>query len=182
MASVAGILNLAAMLVSMKSILAPMFGDRLDSMQFQIPLGSVPLIILVTVLLALFVAAGMMILASFARTFKEGQSMVSPFYLVLFLPAMFLQVPGLEFTTRLAAIPIVNVTMVFREAIAGVYNWKLIGITIAVEIACVAAALKLAATILRYEDFVLGSYGGNLGKFIKERLAGRRRKPGSEGA
>ena len=174
MASLAGILNLAAMLFSMKSILAPLLGDRLAGLQFQIPLGSVPLIMLVTVLLALFVAAGMMILASFARTFKEGQSMVTPFYLLLFLPAMFLQVPGLEFTPRLALIPIVNVTMVFREAIAGTYHWDLIGITIAVEIACIAAALKLAATILRYEDFVLGSYGGNFGKFVKQRLAARR--------
>ena len=176
MASLAGILNLTAMLLSMKSVLAPILGGRTDSLSFQIPLLSMPIILLATVLLALFVAAGMMILASFARTFKEGQSMVSPFYIAIFLPILFLQVPGIELTVGLALIPVVNVAMVFREAIAGVYHWPLIGITLAVEACCVALALWLAMTILRYEDFLLGTYGGSFGKFIKERLLGGKRR------
>ena len=175
---VAGILNLSAMLFSMKAIMAPLLGSRSNSLSFQIPLSSIPLILIVTVLLALFVAAGMMILASFARTFKEGQSLVSPFYIAILLPGMFIQAPGLEFTPLLAAIPIVNVNMVFREAIAGVYHWPLIGITIAVEIACIALALWLATRILNYEDFMLGSYGGSFAKFVKHRLLGGKPKGG----
>jgi len=176
MASLAGILNLAAMLLSMKSIMAPLMRERTDSLSFQIPLLSIPVIILVTVLLALFVAAGMMILASFARTFKEGQSMVSPFYIAVFLPILFLQVPGIEFTVGLALIPVVNVAMVAREAIAGTFHWPLIGITLAGEVLCVLLALWLAAAILRYEDFLMGSYGGSFGKFLKERLLGGGRR------
>jgi sodium transport system permease protein len=179
LAAVAAILNLAAMLFSMKSVMAPIMGDRGASFSFEIPPQSIPLILVVTILLALFVAAGMMILASFARTFKEGQSMVSPFYLAILLPVMFLQVPGLEFSPLLAAIPVVNVVMVFREAITGVFHWPLIGITIAVEIVCIALALWLATTILRYEDFMLGSYGGSLGKFLKERLGGGKKRAGA---
>jgi hypothetical protein len=106
--------------------------------------------------------------------------MVSPFYLAIMLPVMFLQVPGLEFTPLLAALPVVNVCMLFREAIAGVFHWRLIGITLAVETACIALSLLLATTILRYEDFLLGSYGGSFGKFVKQRLiAGRRREGGA---
>lgn len=174
MAAAAGFLNVVAMVFSMKAILAPIFGGRTEGFTFQIPLKSIPLILLVTVLLALFIAAGMMILASFARTFKEGQGMVSPFYIATFLPVMFLQVPGLELTPTLALIPIVNVAMVFREAVAGIYHWPLIGITIAVELFCVALSLWLATVILRYEDFMLGTYGGNFGKFLKERLLARK--------
>jgi sodium transport system permease protein len=170
MSSVAGLLNLTAMVLSMKAVLAPLIGRASTDLTFRIPLTALPLIGLVTVLLALFIAGGMMILASFARTFKEGQSMVSPFYIATFLPVMFLQIPGIEFTPVLALIPIVNVVMVFREAIAGVYHWPLIGITIAVEAACVALALWLATAILRYEDFMLGTYGGNFGKFMKQRV------------
>src|SRR5262249_50799548 len=128
MAAVAGLLNLAAMLFSMRSVLSPLMGDEADRMSFQIPLASVPIIALATVLLSLFVAAGMMILASFARTFKEGQSMVTPLYLLTVLPLMFLQIPGLELTPRLALIPVVNVTLLFRELIAGSYHWPLIGL------------------------------------------------------
>jgi sodium transport system permease protein len=173
MATLAAILNLTAMLLSMKAVLAPLLGEGTEGMSFRIPLAALPLIVLVTVLLALFVSAGMMILASFARTFKEGQSMISPFYIACFLPVMFLQVPGIKFTAALAMIPIVNVAMVFREAITGVYHWPLIFLTLAIETACIALALWLAVTILQYEDFIIGSYGGNFGKFLKERLMGR---------
>jgi len=175
MATLAGILNLTAMLLSVKAVLAPIMGNSTDEVSFRIPLASVPLILLLTILLACFVAAGMMIFASFARTFREGQAMVSPFYIAVFLPVLFLQVPGIQFTTGLALIPVVNVAMVFREAIAGTFHWPLIGITLAVEALCVALALWLAATILRYEDFLIGSYGGNFAKFLKERLLGGRR-------
>ena len=96
--------------------------------------------------------------------------MVSPFYIATFLPVMFLQVPGIELTPRLALIPIVNVALVFREAVAGTYHWPLIGITIGVEVCCIALALWLAVLIIRYEDFMLGTYGGSFAKFLKERL------------
>lgn len=72
----------------------------------------------------------------------------------------------------MALIPIINVAMVFREAITGTFHWHLIGITLAIEVLCVILALWLAATILRYEDFIMGSYGGNFLKFLKERLLG----------
>ncbi|HYK89969.1 MAG TPA: ABC transporter permease [Acidobacteriota bacterium] len=178
MSSIAGILNLTAMVLSMKSIMAPLLGKQSEGFTFQIPLRSLPLILLVTVLLALFISAGMMILASFARTFKEGQGMVSPFYIATFLPVMFLQAPGLELTPTLALIPIVNVAMVFREAVAGIYRWPLIGITIAIELICIALCLWLAVLIIRYEDFMLGTYGGSFNRFLKERLLARKSPSG----
>jgi sodium transport system permease protein len=178
MAAVAAILNVVAMLLTMKSILAPLLGNAGEKLSFTIPLRSIPLILLVTILLAMFVAAGMMILASFARTFKEGQAMVSPFYLVTFLPVLFLQSPGIEFTPTLALIPVVNVAMVFREAITGTYHWPLIGLTLIVESICIVLCLKLATTILRYEDFLLGSYSGSFSKFLKQRLLRKNTIPG----
>jgi ABC-type Na+ efflux pump permease subunit len=121
----------------------------------------------------LFVAAGMMILASFARNYKEGQSMVSPFYIALIMPVMFLQAPGVEFTSRIAMIPVANVVMMIREAFQGIYHWRSIGITLAVEAACVVLALRVAVLVIQHEDFVMGSYSGSFGKFAKERLLKR---------
>ena len=169
----AGMLNVAAMTFSMKTILTALAGDELSDLTMRLPLASVPVIIVGAALMALFIAAGMMILASFARTFKEGQSMVGPFYIAMILPLMFLQVPDIEFTPRLAAIPIVNVTLMFREAIAGTYQWSLIGITVAVEVATIALALAVATKVLQYEDFILGGYSGSFGKFFKQRLMAR---------
>ncbi len=173
MTSAAGILNVAAMLLSMRTVVAPILGTEIEDFSFLIPLKSIPLILMVTVLLALFIAAGMMILASFARTFKEGQSLVSPLYIGIFLPAMLLQAPGIQFTPALALVPVVNVVMVFREAIVGVFHWPLIGITLAVELLSVFLALWAAANILRYEDFLIGNYDGSFGRFLKQRLLRR---------
>lgn len=178
MASIAGLLNFTAMMFSVRAILAPLLGNRINAVSFTIPWQSVPLILLITVLLALFISAGMMILASFARTFKEAQSMVSPFYIALILPVMFLQIPGIEFTLSMAAIPVVNVCMVFREVIAGVYHWPQIGLTILVEVGLIALCLRTATVILRYEDILTGSYEGNFIKFLKDRVFGRRGRAG----
>ena len=49
----------------------------------------------------------------------------------------------------------------------------MIGITLAVEAACVVVALRVAVLILRHEDFVMGGYSGTFGKFAKERLLNR---------
>jgi hypothetical protein len=98
--------------------------------------------------------------------------MVSPFYIALVVPMMFLG-RQIEFTPAIALIPVANVTIMIREAIQGVYQWRLIGLTLAVEAICVVAALRIAAMVMRHEDFVMGNYSGSFGKFAKERLLNR---------
>jgi len=172
MSATAASLNVLAMMFSMSTILAPLSGG-LGNLTFRIPLQSIPVIGIGLVLMAMFVAAGMMIFASFAHNFKEGQSMVSPFYLIIILPVSFLQAPGTEFTMRLALIPVVNVALMFREAISGVFQWPLIATTVVVESLCIALGLKIVTTILSYEDVVTGTYSGSFGKFFKQRLLRR---------
>jgi sodium transport system permease protein len=169
MAFIAAFLNLFAMMFSMGTILAPYFGNS----SLRIPIRSVPVVLMGAVLLSLFVAAGMMILASFARNYKEGQSMVSPFYVALIMPVLFLQAPGVEFTPEIALIPVANVMMMIREAFQGIYHWRSIGIALATEAACVVLALRIAMVVIRHEDFIMGSYHGSFGKFVKERLLRR---------
>src|SRR6188472_604449 len=94
------------------------------------------------------VAAGMIIFASFARTFKEGQAMITPFYLLIILPLMFLQVPGLTFTVPLALVPVVNVTLMVRAAVTGSFPILPIMITVLISTALIGACIKLAAHVL----------------------------------
>lgn len=166
----AGLLNMIAMVVSMKPVLGPLLAKSGESLEFTVPLPAIPVMAMGGVLLAAFVAAGMMIFAAFARTFKEGQSMITPFYMIILMPAMFLQVPGITFSFLLACIPVVNLTMMVREAISGVFHWPQIAVSVAVSLAAVVVCLRLATVILRFEDVVMGSYGGSLNSFLKERL------------
>ena len=173
----AGMINLAAMTVSMGRIMGPLLGDEGGSVQFAVPFAAVPVLVLGAVLLAGFVAAGMLIFAAFARTFKEGQAMITPFYLLLILPVMFLNAPGLEFTSALAIVPVANVAMMIREAVAGSFPMVQILIAVASGLAAVAACVFLAAVILRFEDVVIGSYSGSLGTFVQQRVLRRERRP-----
>lgn len=174
LSTTAGMLNFLAMTLSMRTLMAPLLGDRIQDLSFTVPWSAVPLIFLVTMLLALFVSAFLMVVASFARTFKDAQSLAGPFVTVMILvPAVFLQFPGLELTTWLACVPIINVCLVFREALGGVYHWPQIGLTLVMEVLYIWIILRIAAAITRYEDIMTGSYEGGLAGFLKHRLLRR---------
>ena len=170
----AGSLNLIAVTATMGPVLAPLMARTGERLEFSVPLTAIPVMLASAVLLAGFVAAGMMLFASFARTFREGQSMITPFYLLILLPVMFLQVPGLEFTMGLACVPVVNVAMMVREAIGATFHWPQIGVTVLVSAATIAAGLLAAGFILRFEDVVVGSFTGGPGRFLRERVLKRR--------
>lgn len=174
LSTTAGMLNFLAMTLSMRTLMAPLLGDRIQDLSFTVPWSAVPLIFLVTMLLALFVSAFLMVVASFARTFKDAQSLAGPFVTVMILvPAVFLQFPGLELTTWLACVPIINVCLVFREALGGVYHWPQIGLTLVMEVLYIWIILQIAAAITRYEDIMTGSYEGGLTGYLKHRLLRR---------
>lgn len=106
--------------------------------------------------------------------------MITPFYLLVILPVMFLQVPGLTFTIPLALVPVVNVTMMVRAAVTGSFPVLPILITLLVSTALIGACIKLAAHVLQFEDVMIGSYNGSLMKFLKEST--RRRRSASAGS
>ena len=174
MGPVAGALNAAAMVVSFRSFLGPLLarlGDGDGSgFAFELPLRSLPVLLLTAVLLGALIGAAMMILAAFARTFKEGQSMVTPLYLLVIFPVVVLNDPSLEFTPPLAAIPVVNVVLLLRQAIAGNLLWLQLAITLLSNAAAIVGCLWLASRVLRVEEVATGSFEGNLFQFLRQRL------------
>jgi len=180
--AMAGTLNLVAMLSTVKSILAPLIDKTGSGIEFSVPLSAVPVLMLAALLMAGLVAAGMMIFASFARTFKEGQAMITPFYLLVILPLMFLQVPGITFTVPLALVPVVNVTLMVRAAVTGSFPLLPLLITVLVSIGLIGVCVRLAAHVLKFEDVMLGSYNGSLVKFLKEGALRRRPAAGASKA
>lgn len=159
--AVAGLLNLAAVTLSMRAILAPVLGLDGGGIRFEIPLRALPLIVLCTLLTALFVAAGMMLCAAFARTFKEGQALVGPFLLLCLLPLLAVQSPELQLDPWWAMVPIANVTLLFRQLIHGELAWDLILLTLLAEGLWIALCLWLSRFLLASEELWLeGREGG----------------------
>ena len=175
MGGLAGILNLLAIAVTMRPVLAPLMAQTGRMFDYTVVPAALPLAALGALLLAGFVAAGMMIFASFARTFKEGQAMITPFYMLTIVPIVFLQVPGIKFTLPLACVPIANVTLMVREALSGAFHWPQIGLTVASSLLVIGLCLRLATFLLQFEDVVLGSFNGSFSRFLQQRLRQHRR-------
>jgi sodium transport system permease protein len=179
----AGLINVAAMLATIRPILSPLLARTGEQLEFTISPWSLPVVLLGAMLLAGFTAAGMMIFAVFARTFKEGQAMITPFYLLLFVPIFFMQDPEVVLTTRRALLPVMNVALMIREAILGRLPWTEIALTCLVSVALIALCIRIATFILRFEDVVIGSYGGSFARFFSRRILGRTpKRRAAEGA
>jgi len=171
--AVGGLLNVAALVLSLRWILTPVAGPD-EVAAGGLPLATLPLIGLGTFLLGLFVAAGMLVFAVFARNFKEGQAAITPFYMVIIVPAVFLQSPDLALTERLALVPVVNVVLLLRAAIQGSVPLLAGGITLVSMAVTVALAVMFAQWVMRREEVLLGSAGGGLGGFLKQSFQTRR--------
>ena len=170
---VAGALNVIAMFVTMAPVVAPIVAQTGEDFAFSLPALAFPVMVLGTFVLALFFAAAMMILAAFARTFKEGQGMVTPVFWLALVPLLFGQGSESTLTPATAAIPVANVAMMLRDAVRGVYQWPLIAETLAVTLGIVVLCLLVARTMLRFEDFLIGAYDGSFWRFLRERTFGR---------
>jgi len=171
--TLAGILNVLAVTLSMGPIFRPLMEQTGEAFSFSVPLRALPLMVLGAALLALFFGAAMMILASFARTFKDGQAMVTPVTWLAIIPLILGDTPEQALTPGIAAIPVVNVAAMIRDAIVGIYQPLLILETLAVGLILVGACLWLARRLLEFEDHLLGSYGGSFWKFARDRMLTR---------
>jgi sodium transport system permease protein len=172
----AGILNVLAMFVSIGAVLRPLLEQETQgAFQFTFPPLAVPVMMAGAAALGLFFAAAMMILAAFARTFKEGQGMITPVFWLVFIPLALARSPDRTLTPVIALIPVANVAQMIKDAIRGIYLWPLILETILMELVLVLVCLTIARFVLRFEDFLLGSHGGSLWRFLRERLWKTRR-------
>jgi ABC-type Na+ efflux pump permease subunit len=170
----AGILNVVAIVVSLGAVMAPLLGET-EGISFRLPFMAIPVMFVGAMVLALLLSAGMVILASFARTFKDGQAMVQPVYFAaIVFPLLLGQQTDITLSPGIAAIPVANVAMMIRDAINGVFLWPYIVLSLAVDLVLVLLCLRLARFILRFEDFLIGSYDGSFWRFAKERMHLRR--------
>lgn len=170
MGIVAGVLNVAAISLSLGGVLAPLLGDRASELGTGLPLSALPVMLGVAVLLALLFAALMMVLAAFARTFKEGQAMVTPAYYLALLPLLMGSSPDRSLTPALALVPIANVSLGLKDAILGRSDMALLVTAFAVNAALLVGCLVLAHTLIAREEVMMGSHEGSFWGWLRRRL------------
>lgn len=113
------------------------------------PLGARLILTLVAATAPAVALAGAVSLAvgCLARSFRDAQNFLTPVYLSLLLPAYTAAFPDVQLTVFKAAIPILNLSLTMRDALAGTLSARLAILGAGVDVIFCAAAL-LAATAL----------------------------------
>ena len=150
-----GVLNLFAMLVSIRSIVAPLLRQN-NEITFEI--GPMTLLVLLAgvVAVSFFVSAALLLCAIFARTFREGQALTTPMFMVIALPVLPLSDPGMQMSSALALVPLVNLALVWRQALQGVFVPLYIVETMLTLLVLIALCLFLGSRLLANEALMSG--------------------------
>ena len=101
---------------------------------------------------AVFFAAGLLTISLFAKSYKEAQSYVSPLIIVVIMPAVIGMLPGVELNAKLALVPILNLSLVCKEMLSGVWHWNYIALIFGSSCLYAAIALSLAVKMFNRED------------------------------
>jgi sodium transport system permease protein len=114
-------------------------------------------VFIVAVPIGVLFSSVMMTISLFAKTFKEAQSYLTPMTFVVLFPAIAAVIPGIELTSRLALIPILNVSLLCKELIAGTYHWTFIAEAFLSTSVWAGLALFLAVKMFQRESVLFST-------------------------
>jgi sodium transport system permease protein len=134
-------------------------GENLRQMLGTIPLdaSNVGLIALVFIPLAIFAASLMFAISLKARSFREGQTYLTPLVMVVIFPALLGGLPGLKMTPALCLIPIFNASQMIHEILIGEASPINFLVTMAANLVYSVIAFQLATRMFDDEKVLFRS-------------------------
>ena len=117
------------------------------------PLGLAGVLAMVLPVAVLFSAVAFTI-SLFAKSYKEAQSYLAPLMIVIIMPAVIGMLPGIDLNARLAFVPLLNLSLVCKEMLSGVWHWNYIAIIFGSSCVYAAVALGLAVRMFSREDVI----------------------------
>ena len=162
LAMATGFLNLASMGVTLAfafSQFAATIGGQLP-IEIEVPVAAFFIILLAIIPLGFVLSALMMSIAVFARSFKEAQNYITPFFMIITLPAVVAGFPGSELGPINQFIPIANVVLLFRELLTGKAGFEAVFAVLLSTTVFALLSLLFAAWLFQREEVVLSEERG----------------------
>jgi sodium transport system permease protein len=126
--------------------------EQSQQLHFSIePIGVILMILAMIPLGAIF-ASLMMTLSLFARSYREAQSYISPLMIVIILPAMASLMPDTQLNKELAFVPVLNVSMMMKEALTGSFEVVTVVVTMAVNLLLAVIGLIIVLQMFQRES------------------------------
>jgi sodium transport system permease protein len=107
--------------------------------------------------LAAAIAAALLIVSAYAKTYKEAQLHFFPLFMGTLVPALAAVIPGLRSRSIVSFIPLANVSVAAREVLMGRPDPLMIAVTVAVTSLTAAALIRYSAKLLSREDIVVSA-------------------------
>jgi sodium transport system permease protein len=117
------------------------------------PMGIFGVIAMVLPVAVLF-SAVIFSVALFAKSFKEAQSYIGPMMIVVILPCVVGLLPGIDLNARLAVVPILNLSLICKEMLSGVWHWNYIALIFGSSCLYAGIALLFAVKMFNREDVI----------------------------
>ncbi|HTS74746.1 MAG TPA: ABC transporter permease subunit [Bryobacteraceae bacterium] len=147
-------LTLGSMVYWLKNTRLSSRSEELKHMMDTIPLdaGTIAMIAAILIPVSIFAASLMFTIALFARSFKEGQSYLTPLVLLVIFPALMGGLPGFGLTPALCLIPIFNASMMVRSVLLGDASMLNFGVTLAANLVYAGIAAVIATRMFEREN------------------------------
>ena len=150
-----GLLTLIVILGGFYAML-PFFGNS-EIAQLNITLGLL-VTILVTLLPLLILGAAMTIATGMmANSYKESSAYLTPVLFLFMIPAYIGTTPGLVLSGPLSLIPILNATLLVKDAFLGQMDWTLFFVVFVINLLFALMSLGLMSKAFSSETLIFGS-------------------------
>ncbi len=126
-------------------------------MALKIAPSAIFVIFLMMIPTASLFSAVLMAISLSAKSFKEAQSYVTPFMMVVILPSLVSFIPGIDLNIGLAFIPLANICLSIKEALLGNINWLYISIIFLSTALYAAFAIFVAHRLFEKESILFSN-------------------------
>jgi len=127
-----------------------------EGIEMHIGLGAALSVFIMAIPLAVLFSSIQLMIASFAKTYKEAQTYLVPMIFIVIIPAIAAMLP-IDLTAKLALVPILNVSLLCKELVIGTYHWNYIAIIFTSTCAYASVALFLAVKMFQRESVLFRS-------------------------
>jgi sodium transport system permease protein len=117
------------------------------------PLGLFGVLAMIVPVAVLF-SALLFTTSLFAKSYKEAQTYAQPIVFIGIIPLGIGTLPGINLSLRLALIPVLNISLVCKEMLSGVWHWGYIVAIFATTALYAGVALAFAVKMFRSEGVV----------------------------
>ena len=147
--------------------------------RFSLGLSSAGAIFLTVLPAALLIVALLMAIGVLARSYREGQSYLMPFLLLVMLAGFASFLPGAELSAGTALVPLLNVTLLVHDILIGKAGATQVMVVWAVSLAWAVLGILLAARVFQTEQVLLSGEKPWRDVFSPGVRAGRGLTPGN---